>query len=122
MNQYDASLIALRPEVVTSPAQNPAEDFQNKVLRPILKFQHERIVALFQQHLEKRKVNLSGLSPETRKNYVESTFQKDLTLRNQLIGLALGLMTQAEFEHFNQDKALARRLNNLLVQRIQSTL
>ncbi len=122
MNSRDEQLTGLRPEISTTPAQNPAEAFQNEVLRPILKFQHVRIAALFQQHLNKRKKNLSGLSLEVRRDYVESAFQKDLTLRNQLTGLTLGFMTQSEWEVFENDKELARRLNNLLVQRIQSTL
>ena len=122
MNSKDELLLALRPEIITPPAQNPAEAFQNAVLRPILKFQHERISAIFQQHLQKRKVNLSGLSLEAKKNYVETAFQKDLALRHQLIGLALGMMAGEEWSAFSEDKELARRLNNLLVQRIQSTL
>lgn len=122
MNSKDEQLTGLRPKIETTPAENPTEAFQNEVLRPILKFQHERIAALFQQHLDKRKKNLSGLNPEVRRNYVESAFQKDLTLRNQLTGLTLGFMTQAEWEVFENDKEIARRLNNLLVQRIQSTL
>lgn len=122
MNSIDEALVALRPEIATSPAQNPAEAFQNSVLRPVLKFQHERISAIFRQHIQKRKVNLSGISLDARKNYVETAFQKDLALRHQLIGLALGMMTEKEWTEFSEDKELARRLNNLLVQRIQSTL
>lgn len=122
MNPKDKLLLALRPEIPTSPAQNPAEAFQNTVLRPILKFQHERIVGIFQQHIQKRKVNLSGISLDARKNYVETAFQKDLALRHQLSGLALGMMTEEEWGAFSENKELARRLNNLLVQRIQSTL
>ena len=122
MNSKDELRLLLRPKIITSPAQNPAEAFQNIVLRPILKFQHERITGIFQQHIQKRKVNLSGLSIEARKNYVGRTFQKDLALRHQLIGLALGMMTEEEWSVFLENKELARRLNNLLVQRIQSTL
>ena len=122
MNSKDELRRLLRSEITTSPAHNPAEAFQNTVLRPILKFQHERISAIFQQHIQKRKVNLSGLSVEARKNYVETSFQKDLALRHQLIGLALGMLSEEEWAEFSEDKELARRLNNLLVQRIQSTL
>lgn len=122
MNSKDELRLLLRPDIATSPAQNPAEAFQNIVLRPILKFQHERISSIFQQHIQKRKANLSGISLEARKNYVEMAFQKDLALRHQLIGLALGMMTEEEWSEFSENKELARRLNNLLIQRIQSTL
>ncbi|MPR35368.1 glyoxalase [Salmonirosea aquatica] len=123
MNSKDTAFIALRPQLSTEPTENPAEQFQNQVLRPILKFQHERIVAVFQHHVMKRRVPLDGMAPDDRKSYVEKAFQKDLALRNQLIGLVLGLMTTDEWATFiSQEKELSRRLHDLLIQRLQSTL
>ena len=123
MNPKDTALIALRPGIVTEPTENPAEQFQNRVLRPILKFQHERIVGTFEHHILKRKINLGGMAPDDRKSYVEKAFQKDVNLRNQLVGLILGLMTAEEWITFNEsERELSRRLHNLLIQRIQSTL
>lgn len=121
MTSKDRALVALRPEIATEPTENAAEQFQNTVLRPILKFQHERIVAIFQHHLFKRKVNLHGLSPDDLKCYVEKAFQKDLALRNQLVGVVLGLMTEEEWKTFMEsERELSRRLHDLLIQRIQS--
>jgi hypothetical protein len=123
VNSKDTALVALRPDISTEPTDNPGEQFQNEVLRPILKFQHQRIAAIFQHHLLKRKVNLNGLSTDGLKSYVEKAFQKDIALRNQLVGVVLGLLTEDEWTVFvSQEKELSRRLHDLLIQRIQSTL
>lgn len=123
MTTHDTKLLALRPDIATEPTENPAEQFQNQVLRPILKFQHERIIAIFQHHILKRKVPLAGMAPDDQKNYVEKAFQKDLALRNQLVGVVLGLLADAEWGTFiESERELSRRMHDLLIQRIQSTL
>ncbi len=123
MNSTDAHLLTLRPQIATEPAQNPAEQFQNKTLRPILKFQHQRILALFTHHLQKRKVDLNRMEILDRKQYVVQSFQKDVALRNQLVGVVLGYFTEEEWGIFlEKERELSRRLNDLLIERIQSTL
>lgn len=123
MNTKDTNLVALRPDIYTEPTDNPAEQFQNQVLRPILKFQHQRIIAVFRHHISKRKVPLDGMAPDDQKKYVEKSFQKDLALRNQLVGVVLGLLTDEEWGTFMEtERELSRRMHNLLIQRIQSTL
>lgn len=119
----NTNLLALRPDITSEPTDNPAEQFQNQVLRPILKFQHERIIAVFRHHVVKRKVNLEKMAPDDQKNYVEKAFQKDIALRNQLVGVVLGLLTEEEWGTFiESERELSRRMHNLLIQRIQSTL
>ena len=123
MTIQNTNLLALRPDITTEPTDNPAEQFQNQVLRPILKFQHTRIIAIFRHHVVKRKVNLDGMAPGDQKNYVEKAFQTDIALRNQLVGVVLGLLTEAEWSTFiESERELSRRMHNLLIQRIQSTL
>ena len=123
MDLKEENLLALRPDITTEPTDNPPEQFQNQVLRPILKFQHERIVAIFRHHILKRKVNLDGMAPDDQKSYVEKAFQKDIALRNQLVGVILGLLTEEEWGTFiESERELSRRMHSLLIQRIQSTL
>ena len=123
MDLKEENLLALRPDITTEPTDNPAEQFQNQVLRPILKFQHERIVAIFRHHILKRKVNLDGMAPDDQRSYVEKAFQKDIALRNQLVGVILGLLTEEEWGTFiESERELSRRMHSLLIQRIQGTL
>lgn len=123
MTLQNSNLLALRPVIATEPTDNPAEQFQNQVLRPILKLQHGRIIAVFQHHVLKHKVPLDGMAPDDQRSYVEKAFQKDVTLRNQLAGVILGLLTEEEWGTFvTSERELSRRMHDLLIQRIQSTL
>jgi hypothetical protein len=123
MNPSDTHRLALRPHLSVDPAQNSAEHFQNTTLRPILKFQHERILSIFSHRLHKQKVDLGKMDIRERRKYVAQAFQKDVALRNQLVGCVLGLLTQGEWERFVEaEKELSRRLLDLLTQRILSTL
>ncbi|TDB63990.1 glyoxalase [Arundinibacter roseus] len=123
MTTSDQKRLALRPVIATEPAQNPAEKFQNEVWRPILKYQHDRLEALFQQHISKYRIDLSSMPETDRKRYVGKMFQKDVPLRNQLLGVIFGLMTAEEWQLFvTMEKDLSRRLHDLLIQRIQSML
>ncbi len=80
-------------------------------------------MAIFRHHVLKRKVNLDGMAPDDGKDYVEKAFQKDIALRNQLVGVVLGLLTEEEWGTFiESERELSRRMHNLLIQRLQSTL
>lgn len=120
---HTEQLLALRPDIPTLEALSTDESFQNQTLRPILKFQHERIIQVFDQHLTRKKVNIQKMEPNDRLNYVEKAFQKDIALRNQLQGVIIGLFTNDEYNlYVASEKELSKRLLNLLTQRIQSTL
>ena len=47
---------ALRPTIATAPAATADERFQNTALRPVLKLQHDLLLAVFRHYLTKRKV------------------------------------------------------------------
>jgi len=52
-------------------------------------------------------------------NFVKMKLQKEVVLRNVLMGMILGLMSVEEIDFFAQHKSeLSRRLVNMLVQRL----
>ena len=121
-----AGLAALRPEIPhldLSAATNPVEQFQNEVLRPVLKFQNDLLVAAFRHQLTSRKVNLRELSPQAREKYVSTTISKDQHLRNFLLGILVGQFTLPEYERYlTHEKAIRKRATALTIQRLQDQL
>lgn len=117
-------LKSLRPSIPTITEANQTsrfEQFQNRVLRPILKFQNDLLIEIFQQYIQKRKGVFHKLSHEKKKDYIAQSIQKDLKFRNLLIGLILGQFTLEEYQTFQeQERELTRRMSDLLIQRIQS--
>lgn len=112
----------IRPEITTErAAQGEAEQFQNTVLRPILKMQNELILAVYKHYLQKRRVKYDGMSKEQRLAWIERSLQKDNRLRGVLLGTVVGQFTLDEWHAYCADESeLKRRIFNLMTQRLQS--
>jgi len=117
-------LKALRPLIPTISEMSqisPSEHFQNTCLRPILKFQHDLLVALFNQYISKHKDTFSKGNVDFKMTYIKNAVQKDRDLKNQLLGCIIGQFTLDEFQIFVADeKENKKRLVGMLVQRLQS--
>ena len=120
----DTDLIALRPPIPTiidKNAVNPAELFQNRTLRPILKLQNDLLDAIFRQYIIKRKGAFHKLNAPKKVAYIEDSIRKDLKFKNLLVGVITGQFTLEEWERFIADeRELTKRTTNLLVQRLTS--
>tara|TARA_B110000902_G_scaffold61377_1_gene72404 strand:- start:217 stop:594 length:378 start_codon:yes stop_codon:yes gene_type:complete len=98
------------------------EQFQNDKLRPILKLQHEILLALFQSSLSRNKVPFTELKAEEKRSKLNQLFQKDLSFKNQSIGAVIGMLTVDEYTVYTKDmSAHNRRIITMLKQRIMST-
>ncbi|WP_154640111.1 hypothetical protein [Lewinella sp. W8] len=118
----DENRITLRPRLNLAPASTPEENFQNDTLRPILKMQHDLLVAAFELYLEKRKVRLQQLPARDRFAKVKELVTRDNRLRGLLFGMTVGHFTVAEMEYYrNNDGAVNRRLTNLLTERLNGS-
>ena len=119
-------LSAIRPEIpemISNEESSSQEHFQNQVLRPILKFQNELIMAVFKHYIRKRKGLFYQLPYTEQLKYIETAFRKDLNFRHFSLGLIIGQMTNSEWLLYQeQEKELSRRIVNLLIQRIQDQM
>ncbi len=122
-NNRDSSLKNIRPAIpmiVEEAATSVEERFQNTCLRPILKFQHDLLLAVFRSYLELRKGKFYALSKTKRLEYIEHAIRKDLRFKNLLIGIIAGQFTVEEWEIYDaHERELRKRVTGLLVQRIQ---
>jgi len=124
MNRTEA-LLQLRPKIKTIKQHvNTAdlEQFQNDTLRPVLKFQHDILLALFNSCLSRNKVLFKELSTEEKEIKITQLFQKDLSFKNQSLGAVLGMLTLEEYRTYSKESsAYNRRIITILKQRIMST-
>ena len=123
MQNRDQHLLALRPQLGLSLEQSTEmERFQNETLRPVLKLQHDALLAFFIAHVRAHYGNsFEHMIPIDQQQFIAKTLRSDLVLRNQLIGMALGQFTLPELAFYTQHTdELRRRLTSLLVQRVQS--
>ena len=99
------------------------EVFQNKTIRPIIKMQHDILLACFTDYLEEKKVNLSVLTKTQKENKIKSILLKDISFKKMIIGLILGHFSMEEINfYFINKKEIHRRIISITTKRIQDTI
>lgn len=116
----------MRPEIPSinlDASSSEVELFQNKVLRPIIKLQHELIMCCFSNFIAQNKVLLHGYNKENKKFYLQKLFKTNTELKTELRSLIIGLFTLEEYKHFLSIKPkVIKRINTIIQNRITSSL
>ncbi|MDA9003653.1 hypothetical protein N9J06_00960 [Flavobacteriales bacterium] len=116
----------MRPEIPSinlDRSSSEVELFQNKVLRPIIKLQHELIMCCFSDFITQNKVLLNEYNEEKKKIYLQKLFKTNTVLKTELRGLIIGLFTLEEYKHFLSIKPMViKRINTIIQNRITSNL
>ena len=104
-------------------ASTPEEQFQNGVLRPMLKLQNELYLALFADYTLRHNKDFPSATPAQKRNFVTDSLQKDAVLRNTFIGITIGMCTSEELEVYLQNsRNHNRRITVMLAERILSQI
>ncbi len=125
MNNRDENIILLRGEPLGEVSTNSSEEeqFQNQILRPILKLQNDLLLSVFKNYIAEQKNNFYNLNRDQKMVFIDNAIQKDTKLRNLYKGLILGLFTIEEYNTFKLLSAsLNKRLMSMLQERIKSQL
>lgn len=123
-NMRETAVKAIRPVLSFEiEAQGELEKFQNEVLRPILKFQHDLLVQIFKTYCHKRKDVFDKLSDKEKLIYIDQAIRKDMKFKHYLEGIITAFFTLEEYQIFlKHEDELTKRIVNLLVQRLQSSV
>lgn len=99
------------------------EQFQNEVLRPILKSQNELLIAIFKTYIVRRKSTFDNYEKNDKLIYIDHTLKKDQRLRNLLLGIIIGQFSVEQYESYLPlDEELNRRTITMIIKRLQSQL
>lgn len=104
-----------RPELpgIIKPRTTEIEGFQNKIIRPIIKMQHDLLIAFLNNYLQKRKIDFSGISEEKRRLKIKVILEKDIPFRNMILGSVIGHFSKDEYNHYY---AIASEMNKRIIQ------
>jgi hypothetical protein len=119
------SKLDLRPIIETKELENSTleERFQTQTLRPVLKLQNEILLGLFKNHITESKNTFYDLSLEKKGLFIENSLQKNIVLKNKLLGVALGMFTIEELKVYSTQTSLYnKRIIGLIVERIRSQI
>jgi hypothetical protein len=117
----EEQLKALRPEIKKEIKEvTEIELFQNAVLRPILKFQHE-LWLLEWQHNSLFKPVKALINEAEQRKLLQSIFSKNPGLVQRYIGMTAAYFTLAEFQYYLEAKnEVDKRIKELLLTRFLS--
>ncbi len=125
--QADAALLALRPAIAGQPAAIPTPatvaDFQHQVLRPLLKLQHEVLLATVADFAHDYHLPLATADPTAATRLLTELLTRNTRLRATIVGLVVGLLTQPELAFYRPHRPeLNRRLLDLAQQRVLTSI
>jgi predicted histidine transporter YuiF (NhaC family) len=95
------------------------ETFQNAILRPIIKMQHELILALFQNYVTKRKIQFATIDDQKKRDIIQNIFEKDINFKHVVLGIFIGHFSSEEFEvYVKRSSEFHKRIIQITIQRI----
>lgn len=101
------------PSEISLNVETVAEDFQNKVLRPIVKMQSDLFIAHVQAKLGVLKIDLKALQPLKQTAVLTQLFAKDQAFKREIIGMVIG---QFSIEEYNSYVTIHKEINRRITQ------
>lgn len=99
------------------------ELFQNEVLRPVLKMQHEITLKLFNSHIINLGIVWNDLKKSKKTQCVENQLSKNIQLKNLIIGIVVGQFKELEMDKYLINyREFNKRILQMTTQRIVSTI
>lgn len=99
------------------------ELFQNEVLRPILKMQHDIILKLFFNHINNLGIIWKDLKKSKKNQCVENQLSKNIQFKNLVIGIIIGQFNELEMnKYLLNSREYNKRILQMTIQRIVSTI
>lgn len=126
MSTRNENLLASRPVIAQAkilPGMSTEERFQNTTLRPVIKMQHDLLLAVFKNYIRKHKNVFFDLSLPRQIDYIENAIHKDMKFRNSIKGMIIGQFTIDEYtEYAFNSSSLNKRMMNIVKERLISNI
>jgi len=105
-----------------SEGKNSIELFQNEILRPVIKMQHELLMIIFQERIKKLSINWNRLKLNKKVQLVNNQICTNTQFKNFILGTIIGQLNNKELNTYLLDsKEYNKRIIQIIIQRIIST-
>lgn len=106
------------PNEILDGVATEAEDFQNKVLRPIIKMQSDLLILHLNTKLDLLKIDLSQYNSIKQKEVLTKLFHKDQSFKREILGIIVGQFTLEEYRAYNPiSKEISKRISQIVLNR-----
>lgn len=99
------------------------EKFQNEVIRPLIKMQHNLLIVSFKNYLQKRKIDFLILPEKKKRSRVSAVFKTDNNYKNMVLGFIIGHFSIDEFNFYSSNPSeINKRILQITSQRIKDSI
>ena len=107
------------PDTLTEGELKEEELFQNMVLRPVIKMQHDLLIMRVKSHFSSKRVLFNVMDNKKRTEAIIQAFQSDHNLKKEIQGMIIGQLTVLEFQQYLK---IERSLNKRIVQMVRNRM
>ena len=115
-----------RPKLPPSISEGELKEeelFQNMVLRPIIKMQHQILILRVKDYFLSKKVLFNSLDQINKEKWIRNAFQKDAMLKKEIQGFILGQLNVKEFnEYLKNQKSINKRIAQMVQNRMLDSI
>ena len=107
------------PHNFTEGELKEEELFQNMILRPVIKMQHDLLIMRVKSHFISKRVLFNVMDNKKRTEAIIQAFQNDHNLKKEIQGMIIGQLTVLEFHQYLK---IERSLNKRIVQMVRNRM
>ena len=99
------------------------ELFQNMVLRPVIKMQHDILILRVKSYFLSKRVVFNVMDQKKRTKAIEQAFLNDHPFKKEIQGMIIGQLSQDEFKQYLQfEKSVNKRIFQMVKNRMLDSI
>ena len=107
------------PDALTEGELKEEELFQNMVLRPVIKMQHDLLILRVKSHFSSKRILFNVMDNKKRTVAIIQAFQSDHYLKKEIQGMITGQLSLAEFQQYLKSE---RSINKRIIQMVRNRM
>ena len=111
------------PDSLTEGDLKEEELFQNMVLRPIIKMQHDILILRVKSYFLLKRVVFNVMDQKKRTKAIEQAFLNDHAFKKEIQGMIIGQLGQDEFQQYLKfEKSVNKRIFQMVKNRMLDSI
>ena len=111
------------PDSLTDGDLKEEELFQNMVLRPIIKMQHDILILRVKSYFLSKRVVFNVMDKKKRTLAIEQAFLNDNPFKKEIKGIVIGQLSQDEFQQYLIfEKSVNKRIFQMVKNRMLDSI
>ena len=106
-------------DAITEGELKEEELFQNMVLRPVIKMQHDLLIMRVKSHFRSKRVLFNVMDNKKGTEAIIQAFQNDHYLKKEIQGMITGQLSLIEYQQYQKSE---RSLNKRIIQMVRNRM